>query len=156
MATLKGDAAKIKEKIAAEKEKNAAKVQELFKTKNDYPAEVSALICCFQIVNTEFYFLQAAPEIKPIVEVKMGPFASFNEQSVASAIQKSIVPWSIAMFGFGYPKLQTIETYREMMIAIIDADQLLPGHPDCAKEARAYPVAFNDLLRKVKHAAGMY
>jgi hypothetical protein len=156
LATLKGDAAKIKEKIAAEKEKNAAKVQELFKMKNDHPAEVSALICCFQIVNTEFYFLQAAPEIKPIVEVKMGPFASFNEWSVASAIQKSIVPWSIAMFRFGYPKLQTIKTYREMMIAIINAEQLLPGHPDCTKEARAYPVAFNDLLRKVKHAAGIY
>ncbi len=105
---------------------------------------------------TEFYFLQAAPEIKPKVELKMGPFASFNEQSVASAIQKSSVQWSIAMFGFGYPKLQTIETYREMMIAIIDAKQLLLGHPDCAKEARVSPVAFNDLLRKVKHAAGMY
>ncbi len=60
------------------------------------------------------------------------------------------------MFGFGYPKLQTIETYREMMIAIIDAEQLLPGHPDCEKAARAYPVAFNDLLKKVKNAAGMY
>ncbi len=63
MATLKGDAAKIKEQIAAEKENNAEKVQELFKTKNSYPAEVSALMCCFQIVNTAFYFLQAAPEI---------------------------------------------------------------------------------------------
>jgi hypothetical protein len=60
------------------------------------------------------------------------------------------------MFGFGYPKLQTIEAYREMMIAIINAEQLLPCHPNCAKEARAYPVAFNDLLKKVKHAAGMY
>ncbi len=35
---------------------------------------------------------------------------------------------------------------------IIDAEQLLPSHPDCAKEARAYPAAFNDLLKKVKHA----
>ena len=51
MATLKGDAAKIKEKIAAEMEKNAAKVQELLNTHNDYPAEVSALICCLEIGN---------------------------------------------------------------------------------------------------------
>ncbi len=98
MATLKDDAAKIKEKIAAAKEKNAAKVQEHFKTHNDYPAEVSAYNFCFRTVNTEFCFLQAAPEIKPKVEVKMGPFASFNEQNVSSAIQKSIVQWSIAMF----------------------------------------------------------
>ena len=60
------------------------------------------------------------------------------------------------MFGFSYPKLQTIETYREMLIAVIDAEQLLPGHPDCAKEARVYPVAFNDLLKRVRNAAGMY
>jgi hypothetical protein len=45
---------KIKEKIAEVKEKNAAKVQELFKMQNDHPAEVIALICCFQIQNTDF------------------------------------------------------------------------------------------------------
>jgi hypothetical protein len=78
-ATLKGDAAKIKEKIAETKEKNVAKVQELFKMHNNYPAEVSALICCFQIVNTDFFFLQAAYEIKKQVEVKIGPFATFND-----------------------------------------------------------------------------
>ena len=61
------------------KEKNAAKVQELFETHNDYPAEVSALICCFQIVDTDFFFLQAASEIKKQVELKMGPFATFND-----------------------------------------------------------------------------
>jgi hypothetical protein len=61
------------------KEKNAAKVQELFETHNDYPAEVSALICCFQIVNTDFFFLQAASEIKKQVELKMVPFATFND-----------------------------------------------------------------------------
>ncbi len=97
MATLKGDAAKIKAKIAAAKEKNAAKVQELFETHNDYPAEVSALICCFQIVNTDFFFQQAAPAMKKQVEVKMGPFATFNDRRIAIATQKYIVPWSIAM-----------------------------------------------------------
>ncbi len=33
-----------------------AKAKELFEMHNDYPAEVSALICCFQIVNTDFFF----------------------------------------------------------------------------------------------------
>jgi hypothetical protein len=66
LATLKGEAAKIKEKIAEAKERNhdPAKVQEFFKMQIDYPAEVSALICCFQIVNTDFCFLWAAPVIK--------------------------------------------------------------------------------------------
>jgi hypothetical protein len=49
--------------------------------------------------------------------------------------------------------LQSIKTYREMMIAVIDAEELLPGHPDCAKEAKAYPVAFADVLTRIKHAA---
>ncbi len=114
MATMKGDAAKIKEQITAEKKKNAAKMQELFKAQNDYPAEVSALICCFRTVNTDFCFLQASPEIKPKVEVKMGTFASFNEQSVASVIQKSIVQWSIAMFCFGSDHHQLSVWYFEM------------------------------------------
>jgi hypothetical protein len=47
------------------------------------------------------------------------------------------------------------DTYREMMIVVIDAKHLLPGHPDCAKVAKAYPVVFTDLLRKIKHAAAV-
>jgi hypothetical protein len=38
LATLKGDASKIREKNSPAKEKNAAKMQDLFKTQNDYPA----------------------------------------------------------------------------------------------------------------------
>ena len=51
LAILKDNKKKIQDKIAAAKEKNAAKVQELLNTHNDYPAEVSALICCLQIGN---------------------------------------------------------------------------------------------------------
>ena len=100
--------------------------------------------------------LQAAHEIKKKVEVNTGPFAAFTDRKIAIAIQKYMVPWSIAMFGYSFPKMQTLETYREMMIAVIDTEELLPGHPDCAKEAKAYPVAFADLMKKIKHAAGMY
>ena len=86
----------------------------------------------------------------------MGLLASIVARSVSTAIQKLIFQWRIAMFGYSFPKLQTDETYQEMIIAIIDANQLLPGHPDCAKVAKKYPVAFNDLLKMVKNAAGMY
>ncbi len=67
LATLKGDEKKFKEQIAVAKEKNAAHVQELFDTKNDYPAQVSAFICCLQIRNTDVCFLQAAVEMKKLV-----------------------------------------------------------------------------------------
>jgi hypothetical protein len=56
LAILRDDKKQIKEKIAAAREKNAAKVQELVKKQKDNPAEVSALICCFQIRNTDFCF----------------------------------------------------------------------------------------------------
>ena len=103
-----------------------------------------------------FCILQPATAIKKQIEVQAGPFSAFNDRKIAIAIQKFMVPWSIAMHGYSFPKLQTIETYREMMIAIIIAEELLPGHPDCAKEAKAYPVAFADLLTRIKNAAGMY
>jgi hypothetical protein len=101
--------------------------------------------------------LQAAHEIKKKVEVNTGPFAAFTDRKIAIAIQKYMVPWSIAMFGYSFPKMQTLETYWEMMIAVIDTEELfLPGHPDCEKEAKACPVAFANLLKKIKHAVGMY
>jgi hypothetical protein len=107
-------------------------------------------------MKTDFRFLQDAPAIRKKVEVQLGPFATFAERKVATALQKYIVPWSIAMFGISFPKTHTIETYKEMLVAIIDAEELMPGiSPDCAKEAKLYPVAFGDLVKKVKFAAGM-
>ena len=50
------------------------------------------------------------------VEVQLGPFASFELRKVAIAIQKYIVPWSIAMFSLSFLKMQTIKTYREIYI----------------------------------------
>ncbi len=43
-----------------------------------------------------------------------------------------------------------------MLIAIIDAEQLMPGYPDCAAEAKNYSVTFKDFALRVKAAAGMY
>ncbi len=68
------------------------------------------LISCFGIMNTDLRFLQDDPEIKKQVEVQLGPFACFALRKVATAIQKYIVPWSIAMFGLSFQKMQTIET----------------------------------------------
>jgi hypothetical protein len=106
-------------------------------------------------MNTDLRFLQDAPAIRKKVEVQLGPFATFAERKVAAALQKYIVPWSIAMFGISFPKMHTIETYKEMLVAIIETEELMPCNPDCAKEAKLYPVAFGDLVKKVKFAAGI-
>jgi hypothetical protein len=60
----------------------------------------------------------------------MGPFANFAERKVVSEIQKYTVLWSIAMFGLSFQKMQTILTYCYMLVAIIDAEQLMPCHSD--------------------------
>ncbi len=67
-------------------------------------------------MNTDIRFLQDALEIKIKVEVQLGSFASCALRKVATAMQKCIVLWSIAMFGLSSPKMQTIETYSEMYI----------------------------------------
>ena len=156
MVSLASENAKLEARIEAAKKKNADQGKELFKTPDEFPLEVSALISCLQIASADLRFLQVAQEFGKAVEVQKGPFASLGDRRVATAIQQSIVLWSTAIFGFSYPKLQTIKTYLEMLIAIIDAEQLLHGHPDCAKAASKYPVAFADLVKRVKNAAGMY
>ena len=71
-------------------------------------------------------------------------------------MQKCIVPWSITRFCLAFPKELSVKSVQEMLIAIIDAEQLMPGYPDCAAEAKNYSVAFKDFALRVKAAAGMY
>jgi hypothetical protein len=46
------------------------------------------------------------------------------------------------MFSYSFPKLQMIKTYWEMMIAVINAENVWPSHPNCANNATVYLVAF--------------
>ena len=56
------------------------------------------------------------------------------------------------MHGLSYAKNMSIETVKEMLIAIIDADQLMPGYPDCKAEAKKYSVAFSGQRGAVQHS----
>jgi hypothetical protein len=116
LKSLASEAAQIKAKIAAAKKRNffaaakktsscAAKEQELLKAHDKYCAEVGVFISCFQIKNTDLPFLFIAPAVKKKVEVKLGPFTSFTERKVATAIQKFIFPWGIAIFGLSFQKM---------------------------------------------------
>ena len=53
LVSLTSDEAKIEDKIKAAKKRNAEKGQELFKTLDAFPVEVSALISCFRIANAD-------------------------------------------------------------------------------------------------------
>ncbi len=71
-------------------------------------------------------------------------------------MQKYIVPWNIALHGLSYAKKMTDKDIKAQLIAIIDSENLMPGFPDCATQAKRHSVAFGDFARKVKAAAGMY
>jgi hypothetical protein len=53
LVSLTSDEAKVEDKIKAAKKRNAEKGQELFKTLDAFPVEVSALISCFRIANAD-------------------------------------------------------------------------------------------------------
>ncbi len=106
------------------------KMKNLMKTHDKYPSEVGTLIYYFAILNTDIRFLQDVPAIKKKVEMQLVPVATFAARKVVTAFQKYIVLWSIAMLGLSFPKMQTIKTYKEMLMAVINAKQLMPGHPD--------------------------
>ncbi len=71
-------------------------------------------------------------------------------------IQRFIVPWNIAIHGLSYAKKLTEKEIKAQLIAIVDSENLLPGYESCAEQASKYSVAFGDLVKKVKAAAGVY
>jgi hypothetical protein len=91
-----------------------------------------------------------------VIDVKAGPFEAFDKKQVASLMQKFIVPWNIAIHGLSYAKKLTEKDIKAQLIAIIDSENLMPGYASCAEQASKYSVAFGDLAKRVKAAAGMY
>lgn len=84
-----------------------------------------------------------------------GPW-DFYDRVNAIAIQKFVVPWSIAQYGLDYTKKLSLEVVKEMLIALCDAEGFLQGSPSAAVEAKKYAVSFADVAKKVKNAAGAY
>ena len=89
------------------------------------------------------------------VQIEKGPFAIFEHRPNATNLQRFIVPWLIASYGLSYPKTIDIGVLKEMLIAIIDQNKLLGPDVSCAVQSRLYPVGFQDLVKKVKNAAGL-
>jgi len=68
-------------------------------------------------------------------------------------LQKKIVPWLIAFGGLSAIKKITLDHAKQMVIAILDREHLL-SYASAAEAAVDFPVAFADVIRKVKAAAG--
>jgi hypothetical protein len=83
-----------------------------------------------------------------------GPFSHKGKNAID--LQKFIGPWCIAQYGLDYPKKLTLDSVKEIVLAISDDKGLLQGFPSAAVPAKKYVISFADDARKVKNAAGAY
>lgn len=86
----------------------------------------------------------------------MGPWKILTKKRNATLIQRTIVPWSIAIYGVSFHKSLRIELVREMLIAFCDSNGILASGMTAAETAKRYPVGFADIVTRVQQAAGMY
>ena len=54
----------------------------------------------------------------------------FYDRVNAIAIQKFVVPWSIAQYGLDYTKKLSLEVVKEILIALCDAEGFLLPPPE--------------------------
>ena len=87
------------------------------------------------------------------IQVEKGPWVWYKVKTHASMLQKKIVPWLIAFSGLSAIKKITLDHAKQMVIAVLDRDHLL-SYASAAEAAVDFPVAFADVVRKVKAAAG--
>ncbi len=89
------------------------------------------------------------------LEIEKGPFAIFDHRPNATNLQRLIVPWLIATYGLSFPKSIENAVLKQMLVAIIDQNKLLGPFDSCAEQSKIYAVGFQDLVKKVKNAAGL-
>ena len=62
----------------------------------------------------------------------------------------------MSTYGLSYAKSIELPLLKEMLIAIIDENNMLGPGLSCAAQSKSYAIAFTDLAKRVKAAAGIY
>jgi hypothetical protein len=75
----------------------------------------------------------------------MGPWRN------ATLVQRTMVPWAIAMYGVSFKKY----VIKEMLIPFCDSKGILANGMTAAETAKRYPVGFADIANRAHAAAGM-
>ena len=65
------------------------------------------------------------------------------------------MPWLIGLFGLSF-KTTPMSVVQLMITAIIDAIGWFGPGVSCAEEAKRFPLAFADFVKKVEVAAGIF
>ena len=148
----------------------AKKMHELAQKRNAFPDEVKCMsISCLQLfVSLELSYSEnlicgqdAEEEKKPArlstssgkaSEVDWGPWYVFTVKSNATALQRHIVPWFIALMGLEYAKSIKIKMVKEMVLALCSDLHFVAF--DGEEMAAEYPFGLTEVSRRAKVAAG--
>ena len=84
------------------------------------------------------------------------PLTCLEHKAVSIALQKSIVPWLIAMLGIDYPSNTTADLVRQMVAAIDKRDNIKNLGPLYDALADVYPEleTADAIAEAAKYAAG--
>ena len=93
-------------------------------------------------------------KLEPALSVEFGPFDVLNDKSVATRIQRLLVPWMISLRGLSYKSIR-LDTVKEMLRLLVDAEDLLGIGRPCTELLNRYAVGFNTIAKMAKLAAGL-
>ena len=82
------------------------------------------------------------------------PLTALEHKAVSIALQKSIVPWLIAMLGIDYPSNTTADLVRQMVAAIVKRDNIKNLGPLYEVLGEEYPDTADAIAEAAKYAAG--
>ena len=86
--------------------------------------------------------------------MEFGPFEVLNDKSVATKIQRLLMPWMISLRGLSYKSIK-LDTVKEMLRLLVDAEDLLGIGRQCTELLNRYAVGFNTIAKMAKLAAGL-
>ena len=82
------------------------------------------------------------------------PLNALEHKAVSIALQKSIVPWLIAMLGIEYPSNTTSDLVHQMVAAIVKRDNIKNLGQRYDALAVEYPETADAIAEAAKYAAG--
>ena len=103
------------------------------------------------------YFIREQVQQSVDMDSSEGPWKWYlGNKGNSSNMQRYLVPWLIALHGFGFPKIpKNSAQMSEMILALCTEHRFLVSEPTLTPEkaAKAFPIAFQDVCEKARNAA---
>ena len=60
------------------------------------------------------------------------------------------------MYGLSYAKSIKLDDVKQMLVAIVDAEDLIETGRSCSQQAKKYAIGFDTIAKRAKTASGLY